>query len=90
MTKSIIFSSLQLGQDYPDVYRMQKPKQVTDAAAIEKWIEETLAENPKQLKQYRAGKTTVKAFFVGQVMKKSKGLANPKLVNDLLDKKLGG
>jgi len=45
--------------------------------------------NPKQLEQYRAGKKTMLGFFVGQVMKASKGHANPRLVNDLLTKKLG-
>ena len=44
--------------------------------------------NPKQVEQYRAGKTTMKGFFVGQVMKMSKGTANPALVNELLEKKL--
>ncbi len=45
--------------------------------------------NPKQVEQYRAGKKTVIGFFVGQVMKASKGQANPQLVNELLAKKLG-
>ena len=48
-----------------------------------------IAANPKQLEQYRAGKTTVIGFFVGQVMKASKGQANPAMVNELLKKKLG-
>ncbi|MFZ0958509.1 MAG: hypothetical protein WAN60_19360 [Candidatus Sulfotelmatobacter sp.] len=52
-------------------------------------IDEVLAANPKQLEQYRAGKTTMIGFFVGQVMKASKGQANPQLVNELLAKKLG-
>ena len=59
-------------------------------AAIEKIIDEVIAANPKQLEQYRGGKKTVIAFFVGQVMKASKGQANPALVNELLAKKLDG
>jgi aspartyl-tRNA(Asn)/glutamyl-tRNA(Gln) amidotransferase subunit B len=51
-------------------------------------IDDVLAANPKQVEQYRAGKTTMKGFFVGQVMKASKGQANPALVNELLEKKL--
>ena len=47
-----------------------------------------MAANPKQLEQYRAGKTTMIGFFVGQVMKASKGQANPQVVNELLRKKL--
>ena len=52
-------------------------------------LDEVIAANPKQVKQYRAGKKTVAAFFVGQVMKLSKGQANPQLVNELVSKKLG-
>jgi aspartyl-tRNA(Asn)/glutamyl-tRNA(Gln) amidotransferase subunit B len=71
------------------VYEKEKPQQITDAAAIEQIVDQVLAQNPKQLEQYRAGKTTMLGFFVGQVMKLSKGQANPKLVNELLAKKLG-
>jgi len=76
------------GQDFPVVYEQEKPQQITDAGALEKMIDAVLAANPKQVEQYRAGKTTVKGFFVGQVMKMSKGQANPALVNELLEKKL--
>ena len=76
-------------QDFPEVYDNEKPQQITDAAAIAQIIDQVLAENPKQLEQYRAGKTTMLGFFVGQVMKLSKGQANPKLVNELLAKKVG-
>jgi len=72
------------------VYEKEKPQQITDAGALEKAIAEALAENPKQVEQYRAGKVTLKGFFVGQVMKKTKGQANPALVNELLDRKLAG
>src|SRR5690348_12088243 len=75
-------------QDFPEVYEKEKPQQITDAAAIEQIVDQVLAQNPKQLEQYRAGKTTMLGFFVGQVMKLSKGQANPKLVNELLAKKL--
>ena len=53
-------------------------------------IDEVIAANPKQVEQYRAGKKTVAGFFVGQVMKASKGHANPAMVNELLTKKLEG
>jgi aspartyl-tRNA(Asn)/glutamyl-tRNA(Gln) amidotransferase subunit B len=49
-----------------------------------------VAANPKQLEQYRGGKTTVMGFFVGQVMKASKGQADPAAVNRLLEAKLKG
>jgi aspartyl-tRNA(Asn)/glutamyl-tRNA(Gln) amidotransferase subunit B len=77
-------------QDFPAIYAKEKPQQITDTAAIEKLIEEVIAAHPRQLEQYRAGKKTVAGFFVGQVMKASKGQANPGLVNELLSKKLDG
>lgn len=89
MLKDLYDLAFERGQDFPAVYEKEKPQQITDAAAIEKIIEAVMAANPKQLEQYRSGKKTVKAFFVGQVMRASKGQANPALVNELLEKKLG-
>jgi aspartyl-tRNA(Asn)/glutamyl-tRNA(Gln) amidotransferase subunit B len=63
-------------------------KQISDTGALEKIVDEVMAANPKQLEQYRAGKTTVMGFFVGQVMRATKGQANPAAVNELLKKKL--
>jgi len=63
-------------------------KQVTDTGAIESLIDEIIAKNPKQVEGYRSGKTKLFGFFVGQVMKASKGKANPAQVNELLKKKL--
>src|SRR3954469_4042933 len=74
---------------FPEVYEEQgRPAQSRDTSAIEKILDEVIAANPKQVEQYRAGKKTVAAFFVGQVMKASKGQANPQLVNELVAKKL--
>jgi len=77
------------GEDFPSVYEREKPQQITDTAALEKMIDQVIAANPKQVEQYRAGKTAVIGFFVGQVMKASQGQAKPELVNELLKKKLG-
>ena len=74
--------------DFPVIYEKEKPQQITDTAEIEKMIDEVLAASPKQVEQYKAGKTTMIGFFVGQVMKASKGKANPAVLNDLLVKKL--
>ncbi len=76
------------GEDFPAVYEREKPQQITDTAAIEKIIDEVIAASPKQVEQYRAGKTTIISFFVGQVMKASKGQAKPELVNNLLKNRL--
>jgi aspartyl-tRNA(Asn)/glutamyl-tRNA(Gln) amidotransferase subunit B len=62
--------------------------QISDTSAIEAMIDEVLAANPTELEQYRNGKTKLQGFFVGQVMKKTGGRADPKLTNQLLMKKL--
>jgi aspartyl-tRNA(Asn)/glutamyl-tRNA(Gln) amidotransferase subunit B len=78
------------GEDFAAVYEREKPQQISDASAIEALIDEVIAANPKQVEQYRGGKKTMAGFFVGQVMKASKGQANPALLNDLVTKKLEG
>jgi len=88
MLKDLYELSFELGKDFGEVYEKEKPQQITDSSAIEKIIDEIIAANPKQVEQYRAGKKTVVGFFVGQVMKASKGQANPQMVNELLAKKL--
>jgi len=89
MLKDLYDLAFERGQDFPAVYEEEgSPRQSTDTSALEKIIDEVIAANPKQLEQYRAGKTSLMGFFVGQVMKASKGQANPQLVNDLLSRKL--
>ena len=91
MLKDLYDLSFQRGKDFPAVYEEEgRPEQSSDTSALEKIIDEVIAGNPKQVEQYRAGKKTVAAFFVGQVMKASRGQANPQLVNELVAKKLGG
>jgi aspartyl-tRNA(Asn)/glutamyl-tRNA(Gln) amidotransferase subunit B len=62
--------------------------QITDEGAIEKIIESVMVANQKSVDDYRAGKTKLFGFFVGQAMKESKGQANPELLNQILKKKL--
>jgi len=88
MLKDLYDLCFERGQDFRAVYEKEKPQQITDSSAIETIIDDVIMANPKQVEQYRAGKTTVIGFFVGQVMKASKGQANPQLVNELLTKKL--
>ncbi|MGD0801389.1 MAG: Asp-tRNA(Asn)/Glu-tRNA(Gln) amidotransferase subunit GatB [Terracidiphilus sp.] len=78
------------GEDFAAVYEREKPEQISDTSAIGELIDEVIAANPKQVEQYRAGKKTMAGFFVGQVMKASKGQANPALLNELVTKKLEG
>jgi aspartyl-tRNA(Asn)/glutamyl-tRNA(Gln) amidotransferase subunit B len=88
--KQLFDVAFEKGEDFGTVYEREKPEQITDASAIEKLIDEVIAANPKQVEQYRAGKKTMAGFFVGQVMKASKGQANPALLNELVAKKLDG
>ncbi len=86
-----VFEALWTGEGDTDaIIEKRGLRQITDMSAIEKVIDEVMAANPDQLIQYRAGKDKLFAFFVGQVMKVSKGKANPQQVNDLLAEKLKG
>ena len=84
-----VFEALWAGEGDTDaIIEKRGLKQITDTSAIEKVIDDVIAANPDQLAQYRAGKDKLFGFFVGQVMKLSKGKANPQQVNDLLAQKL--
>jgi aspartyl-tRNA(Asn)/glutamyl-tRNA(Gln) amidotransferase subunit B len=90
MLKDLYDLAFERNKDFPEVYEEEgRPQQSSDTSALDKLIDEVVAANAKQLEQYRAGKKTMLGFFVGQVMKASKGQANPQLVNELLTKKLG-
>src|SRR5271168_4547722 len=86
--KGLFDTAFEKGEDFGSVYEREKPQQISDPSALEKMIQEVIASNPKQVEQYRAGKKTVAAFFVGQVMRLSKGQANPALLNELVTKHL--
>src|ERR1700751_3056196 len=91
MLKDLYDLSFERGKDFSAVYEEEgRPVQSSDTSALEKIIDELVAANPKQVEQYRAGKKTVIGFFVGQVMKASKGQANPQVVNEVLVRKLEG
>ncbi|RMH74953.1 MAG: Asp-tRNA(Asn)/Glu-tRNA(Gln) amidotransferase subunit GatB [Cyanobacteria bacterium J007] len=64
--------------------------QISDTGELEKIIDELLAAHPQEVEQFRNGKTKLKGFFVGQVMKRTSGRADPKLTNQLLEPKLKG
>jgi aspartyl-tRNA(Asn)/glutamyl-tRNA(Gln) amidotransferase subunit B len=88
--KGLLDIAFEKGEDFPAVYEREKPQQISDTSALEAMIDQVIAENPKQLEAYRAGKKTLAGFFVGQIMKASKGQANPALLNELVTKKLEG
>ncbi|MGH8504190.1 MAG: Asp-tRNA(Asn)/Glu-tRNA(Gln) amidotransferase subunit GatB [Gammaproteobacteria bacterium] len=85
-----VFEAMWAGEgDADDIIEKRGLKQITDTSAIEAMIDGVIASNPQQLAQYRAGKDKLFGFFVGQVMKASKGKANPAQVNEILKRKLG-
>jgi aspartyl-tRNA(Asn)/glutamyl-tRNA(Gln) amidotransferase subunit B len=88
--KKVFDEMWQTGKDADTIIEEQGLKQVTDLGAIEPVIDEILAANPGQVEEYRAGKDKLLGFFVGQVMKATKGKANPATLNELLIKKLKG
>ena len=91
MLKDLYDLCFERGKDFPAVYEEEgRPEQSRDTSALEKLADELIAANPKQVEQYRAGKKTMLGFFVGQVMKASKGQANPQLVNEVMTRKLEG
>lgn len=90
IAKKVFETMWQSGQEADLIIEEQGLKQVTDSDAIEKIVDEVIAANPGQVAEYLGGKEQLIGFFVGQVMQKSKGKANPGMVNALLKKKLAG
>jgi aspartyl-tRNA(Asn)/glutamyl-tRNA(Gln) amidotransferase subunit B len=86
--KQLLDTCFTEGRDFAFVYDRDQPQQISDTSAIEAMIDQAIAANPAQVAQFKAGKRTVAAFFVGQVMKLSRGQANPAVLNELVVKKL--
>jgi aspartyl-tRNA(Asn)/glutamyl-tRNA(Gln) amidotransferase subunit B len=88
IAKTVFEEMYKTGKDAEMVVKEQGLVQVSDTGAIEQIISDVIKANPAQAAEYKAGKEKLFGFFVGQVMKASKGKANPDLVNQLLKKKL--
>lgn len=73
-----------------DIIELKGLKQISDSGELEKMIDQLMADNMPQVEQFRAGKTKVMGFFVGQLMKQTQGKANPQEINKLLQAKLKG
>ncbi len=86
--KGLLDSCFAAHEDFAIVYQREKPQQISDTGAIEAMIDEVIVANARQVEQYRGGKKTVSAFFVGQVMRLSKGQANPAVLNERVVRKL--
>jgi len=88
--KQIIIEMLQTGKAATKIVEEKGLSQITDESAIKELVQKVVDANPQQVEAYRNGKTNLLGFFVGQIMKETKGRANPKTVNDLLKGLLEG
>ncbi|HVW07450.1 MAG TPA: Asp-tRNA(Asn)/Glu-tRNA(Gln) amidotransferase subunit GatB [Bryobacteraceae bacterium] len=86
--KDVLAKMFESGDTAAAIMEREGLRQISDSGALGKIVDEVIAANPKQVEQYRSGKTAVIGFLVGQVMKQSRGQANPAAVNDLLKSRL--
>jgi aspartyl-tRNA(Asn)/glutamyl-tRNA(Gln) amidotransferase subunit B len=89
LAKDVFAKMFESGRPASEIIEAEGLKQISDTGALETVVDEILAANPKQAEQYRSGKKGVLGFFVGQVMKATRGQANPAVVNEVLVRKLG-
>ncbi len=88
IAKTVFEEMYTTGKDAESIVREKGLVQISDASAIEKLVDEVIAKHPDEAGRFRGGEEKLLGFLVGQVMKASKGKANPKLLNELLKKKL--
>ena len=88
IAKKVIVSMWETGKDPQAIVEEQGLVQITDTGAIEEIVKQVIADNPKSVEDFKSGKGKAIGFLVGQVMKLSKGRANPGVVNELLQKHL--
>lgn len=89
IAKDVFADMSQTGRSARAIVEKKGLAQVTDTSAIEAAVRQVVNDNPKEVEKFRAGKASVKGFFVGQIMRATRGTANPAIVNELLDKILG-
>ncbi len=88
IAKEVLAQVFETGRTPQEIVEEKGLKQVSDTSQLEAVVDAIIAAHPAEVEKYRAGKTKVMGFFVGQVMRETKGKANPKVVNQLLQKKL--
>jgi len=87
--KAVLLEMVKTGADPDDVIREKNLSQLSDSAELEKVADKIIQEHPAVAEDFRKGKQNALQFLVGQVMKETKGRANPKIVQELLRKRLG-
>ena len=88
LAKDVLAKMLETGDAPAVIVEREGLKTISDSGVLEKIVDDVIAASPKQVEQYRAGKVTVVGYLVGQVMKASRGQADPAAVNELLKSKL--
>jgi aspartyl-tRNA(Asn)/glutamyl-tRNA(Gln) amidotransferase subunit B len=88
IAKTVFEEMFKTGRSGAEIVKAKGLTQIADEGAVEAMVDEALANNPKEVERFRAGEEKLKQFFVGQVMKASRGKANADLINRLLDEKL--
>jgi len=88
-SKKLVTAVLETGKPFRLLRDEKGLTQLSDTSALDAIVDQVLAASPKEVESYRGGKTGLLSFFVGQVMKESRGKANPKIVQEVLSKKLG-
>jgi aspartyl-tRNA(Asn)/glutamyl-tRNA(Gln) amidotransferase subunit B len=89
LAKEVLAKMYRTGEAAPVIVEREGLKSISDAGELERIVDAVVAANPKQVEQYRAGKTTVMAFFIGQVMKATRGQADPHTATEIVRRKLG-
>lgn len=89
IAKTIFEEMYRTGKSAGEIVREKGLTQISDSGVIEKAVDEVIAKHPGEVERFRGGDEKLIGFFVGQVMKATKGKANPQMVNELLKKKLG-
>jgi aspartyl-tRNA(Asn)/glutamyl-tRNA(Gln) amidotransferase subunit B len=89
LAKEILPKMFESGDSPSTIMDREGLRQISDSSALEALADEVISANPKQVEQYKNGKTALLGFLVGQVMKASRGQANPAAVNEVLKGKLG-
>jgi aspartyl-tRNA(Asn)/glutamyl-tRNA(Gln) amidotransferase subunit B len=88
IAKSVFEETAQTGKPPQQIVEEKGLVQITDTGALDDVVSKVISNSPKEVDAYQKGKTKLLGFFVGQVMKETRGKANPKLVNEILKKKL--
>ena len=88
IAKTVFEEMYKTGEDPEVIVKEKGLLQISDESAIEKAIDDVIAKHPKEVERFRAGEEKLLGFFVGQVMKTTKGKANPQMLNEMLKKKL--